>query len=138
MNDLRAVLATYSARSPKLGAEEARQERDPASLQEAANGLRAGLAAVSANNRAYFLICVAMIAALFVAACWLTVTHLQNPSFIQNTFAGTGISFVVLITQMVRLWKVKVLSDMTLVLAGNLNPADLRPIIEILLSSLKS
>lgn len=137
MNDFRAVLAKYSARSPKLGVEEARQPQDAASLQGATNDLRGGLSAVSSKNRAYFIVCVVMIAVLFVASCWVSVTHLQDPSFIRNVFAVTGISFLGLIAQMVRLWKVKVLSDMTLVLAGNLNPGDLRPIIEILLSSLK-
>ena len=70
-------------------------------------------------------------------ACWISITHLQDPSFIRNVFAVTGISFLGLIAQMVRLWKVKVMSDMVLVMAGNLNPTDLRPIIESLLSSLK-
>jgi len=117
--------------------DDTRQPVDLAAQQSAVADLRAGLAAVSSKNRIYFIFCVAMIAILFLAACWISVTHLQDPSFIRNVFAVTGISFLGLIAQMVRLWKVKVMSDMLLVMAGNLNPSDLRPIIEVLLSSLK-
>ena len=137
MHDFRAVLSAYSSRSPKLGMDDIRQPVDLAAQQSAVADLRAGLAAVSSKNRIYFIFCVAMIAILFLAACWISVTHLQDPSFIRNVFAVTGISFLGLIAQMVRLWKVKVMSDMLLVMAGNLNPSDLRPIIEVLLSSLK-
>jgi|HubBroStandDraft_6_1064221.scaffolds.fasta_scaffold1176104_1 hypothetical protein len=137
MNDLRIVLAKFAAKSPKLGAEAAPRSDDSNALQSAANELRNSLKEVSVRNRAYFLTCVAMIALLFIAACWISLAHLQDPSFVRNVFAVTGISFVGLISQMIRLWKTKVLSDMTLVLAGNLNPGDLRPIIELLLSSIK-
>jgi hypothetical protein len=138
MNDLRVVLAKFSEKSAKLGGEAAPQSGDPKVLQSAANELTANLQAVSAKNRTYFLICVSMVVLLFIAACWLSLTHLQDPSFVRNVFAVTGISFVGLISQMVKLWKIKVLSDMTLVLAGSLNPGDLRPIVEILLSSIKA
>lgn len=135
MDSLRAVLAQYAAASPKMGA----QAAQPAAADAVAktNDLKSSLQAVSRNNRAYFLVCVFMIAILFVAACWISLTHLQDPSFIQGVFAVTGVSFLGLITQMVRLWKTKVLADMTLVLAGNLDPADLRPVVELLLNSLK-
>jgi len=136
MKNLRTVLASYGAASPKLGTESVKQPGPQAELAKT-NELRAGLQAVSTSNRAYFLVCVAMVAILFVGASWITLTHLGDPSFNRCVFAVTGISFVGLISQMVRLWKTKVLADMTLVLAGNLAPADLRQITELLLSSLK-
>jgi hypothetical protein len=136
MSNLRAVLANYSAVSPRLGPETARTLDPQAELLKTKN-LISGLQAVSKNNRGYFLICVAMIAVLFIGACWISLTHLDNPSFIRGIFTVTGISFLGLVSQMARLWKTKVLSDMTLVLAGNLAPADLKQIVELLLSSLK-
>lgn len=136
MNGLRATLGRYTAASPKLGSEPARPADATIELAKV-NDLKTSLQAVSKNNRGYFLLCVAMIVLLFIAACWISLTHLQDPSFIQGVFAVTGVSFLGLITQMVRLWKTKVLADMTLVLAGNLNPADLRQVVELLLKSLK-
>lgn len=136
MNDLRRVLSNFATDTPKLGRGRADKVVGESAVRLASD-LRSSLQAVSRRNQAYFWICISMVLILFVAACWMSVTHLQDPSYVRNVFAVTGVSFVGLIAQMVRLWKTKVLSDMTLVLAGSLNPDDLRPIIKVLLTSIK-
>ena len=137
MNDLRAVLAKFAADTPKLGGERAAELGDHNAVRFASD-LRNSLQEVSGKNRVYFWICISMILILFIAACWISLGHLQDPSYVRNVFAVTGVSLVGLISQMIRLWKTKVLSDMTLVLAGGLNPGDLRPIIKLLLASIKA
>jgi len=137
MNDLHGVLAKFAADTPKLGGERAAEAGDQNAVGYASE-LKNSLQEVSDRNRVYFWICISMILILFIAACWISLTHLQDPSYVRNVFAVTGVSFVGLISQMTRLWKTKVLSDMTLVLAGGLNPRDLRPIIKLLLTSIKA
>jgi hypothetical protein len=137
MDNLRKVLAKFAADTPKLGGERPAELGDQHAVRFASE-LRNSLQEVSGRNRAYFWICISMILILFIAACWISMTHLQDPSYLRNVFAVTGISFVGLISQMIRLWKTKVLSDMTLVLAEGLNPSDLRPIIKLLLTSIKA
>jgi hypothetical protein len=137
MKDLRAVLAQFAADTPKLGGKRVAELGDQ-NATGLASELRNSLQEVSGRNRTYFWICIVMILILFIAACWISLTHLQDPSYVRNVFAVTGVSFLGLISQMTRLWKTKVLSDMTLVLAGGLNPDDLRPIIKLLLTSIKA
>jgi len=134
MNDLQKVLAKYSARPAAMGGAVADTAGAP-NDQARSESLRKDLKDVSDRNKSVFFLCVAMVLVLFVGACWLVLTHLQQATFIQGVLAVTGISFVGLISQMVRLWKVKVSSDMILVLASSLNPADTRSILEILLKS---
>jgi hypothetical protein len=134
MNDLRRVLAKYSARPATMGGP-APAPSDASTDQARTESLRNDLKNVSDKNRLVFFLCVAMVLALFVGACWLVLTHLQDTKFIQGVLAVTGISFAGLISQMVRLWKVKVSSDMILVLASSLNASDTRSILEILLKT---
>jgi hypothetical protein len=61
------------------------------------------------------------------------VKYLSNPSVITGIFATSGISITGLVVQMMKFWKVKVNSDIVLVLARNLSPQDTRGVIEILL-----
>jgi hypothetical protein len=135
MNDLRAVLAKYSVRSASLGGSETSTGQLGQTDEVRSDCLRRDLKAVSEKNRFVFLICVAMVIVLFVGACWLVIKHQEDTTFIQRVLTVTGISFAGLIAQMIRLWKAKVLSDMTLVLASNLNSTDMRSVLEILLKS---
>jgi hypothetical protein len=137
MSDLYQVLAKYSVQAPRFGAKDPSDAGASPELQTTNDDLRRDLKSISDKNRSLFLICVAMVLVLFIGSCWLVLKYLQNPSFIKSVFAVTGISFLGLLSQMVRLWKGKVISDMILVLAGSLKPGDIRPLLEILLRSLK-
>jgi len=134
MNGLRKVLAKYSTRPAAMGGAVADAAGAPAD-EARSESLRRDLKNVSDRNRAVFFLCVTMVLVLFVGACWLVLTHLREIAFIQGVLTVTGVSFAGLISQMVRLWKVKVSSDMILVLASSLKPADTRSILEILLKA---
>jgi hypothetical protein len=135
MNDLRAVLAKYYTRPASLGSPESPSTQVEEADRVRSENLRRDLKRVSERNRSVFLVCVFMVILLFVGACWLVLKHQSDTTFIQGVFAVTGVSFAGLISQMVRLWKAKVSSDMILILSSSLNPADTRAVLEILLKS---
>ena len=122
---LNDVLVRYAS-SPHFGENFTGQEPDH--VEE----LRGDLKAVGDQNRVYFLICVGMIALLFVGACAVTVRRFEDLTFLKEVFAVTGVSVTGLALQMSRLWQEKVRSDTFLVLARNLPAKDIRGILEIL------
>ena len=128
---LRDVLARYSVSGPHFGEKVAGAEPD----QDTSNNLSHDLKAVSDQNRVYFLVCVGMVAVIFIGACTVAVRYISDPGFMKEVFAATGVSITGLVLQMMKLWKEKVNSDMVLVLARNLSAADVRGILEILLKS---
>jgi hypothetical protein len=99
-------------------------------------GLATGLAAVSHTNQLYFQMCFGALLLLFTGSCVLVVRFINDPGRLGVLFTATGISIAGLITQMVSLWKQKVTADVVALLAGNLQPADVRAVIEILFAKL--
>ena len=109
----------------------------PAKRAKADNSeqLRRDLANVSASNQTYFTLCVALLLLLFAGATILVLRSLNKPGQIAGIFGVTGVSFMGIVAQMVRLWKQKVNTDMMLVLAGNMRPQDFKAVVEIVLRS---
>ena len=95
-----------------------------------------GLAEVSRTNHFYFQVCFAVLLLLFTASCALVVKFMHDPGRLGALFALTGVSIVALVAKMVSLWKQKVTADVVAVLARNLQPADVRGVIEILFAKL--
>jgi hypothetical protein len=98
--------------------------------------LTTGLAAVSETNQLHFQLCFGALLLLFTGSCVLVVKFFNDPSRLGMLFTVTGISIVGLITQMVSLWKQKVTADVVALLARNLQPSDVRAVIEVLFAKL--
>jgi hypothetical protein len=127
--DLRTVLEAFRPRGPQFGEEETNARSDKDDLI----AFRRNLQGVSAANRSYFLVCVAFLLVIFSGACYLIAHFMDKPQSAAAIFSITGVSFAGITTQMISLWKKKVSSDMLLVLAGQLRPADLKGITDVLL-----
>ena len=98
--------------------------------------LATGLSEVSQSNQLYFQLCFGALLLLFTGSCVLVVTFLNDASRLGTLFTITGVSIAGLITQMVSLWKQKVTADVIAVLARNLQPRDVRAVIEVLFAKL--
>jgi len=120
-----AALEAFKPEGPDFG-ERQRKTDD-------VDALRRSLQRISESNKTYFIICVALLLILFAGACLLVLRSLDHPNQIAVIFGATGISFMGIFSQSVRLWKEKVNSDMLLILAGNLRPQDLKGVVDILL-----
>ena len=98
--------------------------------------LTTGLAEVSRTNQWYFQLCIALLLLLFTVSCALVMKFMHDPGRLGALFAMTGVSMVALVAQMVSLWKQKVTADVVAVLARDLQPGDVRGVIEILFAKL--
>lgn len=94
------------------------------------------LVAISRSNRIYFSLCFGMVLVVLAGAAVFVVTHLGSIRTIQATFGVLGISITALTAQMTSLWKQKVMADTLLVLARNVGPDELKPILDTLLARL--
>jgi len=95
-------------------------------------GLTEGLALVSDVNGLYFQLCFVALLLLFTGSCLLVIRFLNDPGRLGTLFTITGVSMVGLVAQMVSLWKQKVAADIIAVLARNLQPGEVRGVIELL------
>jgi hypothetical protein len=136
-NTLLAVLLGFelsSASSPHFGGEESNPT--PASpSSEQVDVLRRDLQRVIRSNETYFRICVGLLLLLFAGACLFVYKSLVDPKNIAIVFSCTGVSVMGVVTQMIRLWKEKVNSDLLLTLVGTLSPAELKKVVDSLLKS---
>lgn len=128
MKKLAPLLAKYSA-PPSQGT----GKQSELNRSELISELRI----VRSSNTVYFLICVVMLIALFVAGCVLALTLFTKPTEMKTTFGAMGFSMMGVFYQMTRLWKEKVLTDTLIVLAGALPPSQIKQIMEIILRKLK-
>lgn len=129
MKKLRMVLSEWSE-APQLGDLGKRKEPD-------GDKLKAEIRRISDQNKVYFSICFLLLVLLFIGAAALVVFSLSDPGRVKSILAASGISFFGITTQMLKLWKEKVASDLTLTLISNLNPREIKPTIEILLRGLR-
>jgi multisubunit Na+/H+ antiporter MnhF subunit len=131
-SNLKEVLLSFKPDAPDFG------EKTPDARRvktDGADQLRRDLQRVSAANKNYFSICVGLLLVLFAGAFVLVVRSLDKPAEIAGIFGATGISLLGIVTQMARLWRQKVNTDMMLVLASNMRPADFKAVVEIVLRS---
>jgi hypothetical protein len=129
IKNLRAALEAFRPPAPEFG----ESEIDVAAENRDLEIFRKNLQAVSSANRNYFLVCVFFLMVLFGGSCALLLHFIDSPNGVTAIFGATGITFAGLTTQMANLWKKKVTSDMLLVLAGRLQPGDLKGITDVLL-----
>jgi hypothetical protein len=136
-NTLHAALLGFelsSSSSPRFGADDAVPVPAPPS-SEHVEILRRDLRRVIRSSEIYFRVCVALLLVLFLAACLFVYKSLADPKNIAAVFAGTGVSVMGVVSQMIRLWKEKVNSDLLLTLVGTLSPAELKKVVDSLLKS---
>lgn len=93
---------------------------------------------VRKNNTTYFQFCFALLVVLFLGCGALVIYFLNEPSKAGVIFGITGLSFLGIIAQMLKLWKQKVASDLTLALAGALPPSQLLTALETILKQLRA
>jgi len=100
--------------------------------------LRSEINQVGKNNTMYFRVCFALLVVLFVGCGAMVFNFLNEPSKAGAVFGVTGLSFLGIIAQMLKLWKQKVTSDLTLALAGSLPPQQLLTALETILKELRT
>jgi hypothetical protein len=107
-----------------------------AAVTPSGHQLTADLEEVSRTNQMYFQICFGTLLIFFTASCGLVVKFMNDPGRLGTLFALTGIAIAGLVIEMVSLWKQKVTADVLALLTRNLQPGDLRGVIEILFAKL--
>ena len=93
---------------------------------------------IARNNALYFRACFVSLVLLFVGCIALVFNFLNEPSKAGAVFGVTGLSFLGVIAQMLKLWKQKVASDFTLALAGSLPAQQLLTALETILKQLRA
>ncbi len=129
MKKLKAVLSEYAS-APKLGDIAQPLEKSTAPLAD-------DVRKISVQNSVYFRICFTLLVLLFVGAALLVVFSLNDPSRVKAVLTASGVSFFGIVGQMLKLWKEKVASDLTLTLVTNLSAREIKPTLEILLRGLR-
>ncbi len=90
---------------------------------------------VNAANSKYFIICVAMVVAMFVAALSLIFLRMSDSTTATLVAGAFGLSVAGMVRMMLRLWREKVATDLLLELSND--PAVLRSVIDTLATRLK-
>jgi hypothetical protein len=98
--------------------------------------LAADLSAASVEHQFYFHLCFAALAVVFAGSCVMAVKFLNDVVRLELLFAVTGVTLAALIAQMVSLWKQKITADVVALLARNLQPGDVRAVVEVLFAKL--
>lgn len=130
---LRAALLAFGSTTPHLG--EKGTTSTPSPSPEQLKMLHHDLRRISKSNEIYFQVCVVILIALFIGVCIFAYRSIEEPRRVALAFSATGVSIMGLFTQMVRLWKEKVNSDLLLALAGNLSAADMKKVVDTILRS---
>jgi len=89
---------------------------------------------VSQVNYTYFGLCFAAVLGVLIGCAAIALRYLDSPETIRVIFAVLGISVTGLITQMINLWKQKVLADTMLVLARNLDDTQTKAVVDTILA----
>lgn len=99
--------------------------------------LRGALKAASTQTSIAFWVAVGAQIAVFVVACWFAISLAENPKVAAWILAGGGGGLAGGALAMVRLWREKVATDLTLALVGSLNEAAARSVLTVILDSLR-
>jgi hypothetical protein len=90
------------------------------------------------QNVSYFRTCFVLLVILFAGCSVLVLAFINQPSKAGAIFTITGLSFFGIIAQMLKLWKEKIASDLTLALAGTLPPEQLLTALETILKQIRT
>lgn len=142
MKKLEAVLSEYAPGPPEFGPKDIQQVTKrappvPLMTSDQIDVLKKKVAEISSNNRTYFNVCFGLLVILFIGLAVLVVFLLHDPNQVKAVLAASGISFFGIIGQMLKLWKEKVASDITLALIMSLKAEDIRSTLEIILKGLR-
>jgi hypothetical protein len=74
---------------------------------------------------------------MFLLACWFAISNAGNPKVVGYILAGGGSGVAAGAFAMVRLWKEKVTTDLTLALVGSLNESAARSVLTVVLETLR-
>ena len=131
MPKLRDVLQKYSPLAETGG----KAVAAPSSFDSAA--LQNELQALIRRNERFFWIWIGLLAVLFVLCVALVLRFVDQPSRIQQIFAGAGISFFGVIWRIGDAWKTKVALEFTITLVGGLSENAVRSVVAVLANKIK-
>ncbi|HKV91282.1 MAG TPA: hypothetical protein VJW20_01905 [Candidatus Angelobacter sp.] len=139
MKRLLKILAKYAeAPEAKLGDKGPfKPEGTPPLAAREADQLRSEMRAILERNKIFFVIAFSLVVAVFIGLCIFIVSSLGDPAGIKKAMTAAGITIFGPIGWMLKLWKEKVATDLTLALVSNLKSEDIRPVLGILLRKLK-
>jgi len=137
MRNLKEILGEYAAAGPQFGDESLLAQNATQTTPRQIEQLKADLAGVRDRNKIYFVTCFTLLLLLFVTCYVFVVLSLGHPDQVKSALAATGLSFFGIVMQMLKLWKEKIASDLTLALASNVGLEDVRPMLEIVLRGLR-
>src|SRR4051812_14102987 len=135
---LQRRLSEFALAAPQMGeavsgALAAQRQPEPEQLST----LHSDVSKISSSNGVYFKVCFGSVVLLFIAEGISVVAFSSDPDKLKAILAVTGVSFFALIARMLKFWKEKVQSDITLALIASLRPEDVRPTLEIMLKGFK-
>jgi hypothetical protein len=137
MKNLKDVLAQYSAEGPRFGDGAIPLGGTAPAVSPTIQSLKADLEAIRKRNTTYFVCCFVLLVLLFGTCFVLVIFALRNPTLIQSALAATGLSFFGIVAQMLKLWKEKVASDLTLALIADLKPENIPSVLGVILTGLR-
>jgi hypothetical protein len=123
---LERILASFEARGELGGA--ASFDRDY---------LRASLQGASRQTTFAFWAALLTQTAVFVITGWFVVEYSSHPSVLRSILAGGGGCLAATGYGIVRLWKEKVTTDLTLALIGSMNESAARAALHVVLENLR-
>jgi hypothetical protein len=126
MTRLERILAAFEGRGELGGAASFDRDYLRASLQ-------------SASQHTTFAFWAALLAqiAVFVITGWFVIEYSSHPSVLKSIVAGGGGCLAVGGYSIVRLWKEKVSTDLTLALVGSMNESAARAALHVVLENLR-
>jgi hypothetical protein len=130
MKQLRSIFAQYFAVAPRMGT-------SGASPGQGWNGkqLRSDLRRVGRKNASLAWICIGMLIVLFLINCALVLKFSNRPDLIKEASAGIGVSLAGVAIATIKFWKTKLLADVFVVVASNMEPGEIQEVMQLLLQS---
>ena len=99
--------------------------------------LRQALGAAGKQTSAACWAAVGAQVVVFSIACWLAISNAGNPRVVGYILAGGGSGVAAGALVMVRLWREKVTTDLTLALVGSLNESAARSVLTVVLDTMR-
>ena len=126
MTRLERVLTTFEARG-ELGA----------AVSFDRDYLRVSLQGASRQTTVAFWAALTAQIAVFVITGWFVIEYSSNPSVLKSILAAGGGCLAVSGYGIVRFWKEKVVTDLTLALVGSMNESAARSALHVVLENLR-
>lgn len=131
MPKLREVLQKYAPLA------ETGREADAAPPPFDGPALQRDLNALIRHNERFFWIWIGVLIVVFVLCAALVLRYADQPSRIQQIFAGAGISFFGVIWRIGDAWKTKMALEFTITLVSGLKENAVRSVVAVLANKIK-